>query len=478
MENLMNRSLSGIILVILLCSCEFENTPKIVGSWLGDLIVNENVKMQIGVSITFENDSLIAQMASIDQGVYGIEVNSIIILGDSITLEVAQMGATYKGIFKTDTTINGQFVQGERPPLVLNLSKVESIPGAPPERHQIPEKPYPYLEEEIEFTSAISGLTLAGTLTKPKKGKDFPAVVLITGSGANDRDETIWGHKVFLVLADHLTRNGIVVLRLDDRGVGGSTGDFSTASISDFADDAIAGVEYLKNRTDLDISTIGLIGHSLGADIAPLAANRNKNVEFVTLMAGSGITLAETIHMQTEHIYSQRGASQKAIDLNRKINQTVFDIGKMEIDRATMEAELEKEFKKLDVQLAQISEQDKQLAELPKVLKPEDYFGLLSDNMRFDLSYNPSDELTQLSVPVLILAGDLDTQVSAEHNVPLMQSALNKAGNDHVTINIFPNVNHLFQTCETGEIEEYNQIGETIALIVLDTISDWIGSLD
>ena len=474
----MKHSLCAIILTVVLCSCAREHTPAIAGSWLGDLIVNEDVQIQIGLSIKAENDSLIAEMASIDQGVYGIAVNSISINGDAVTFEIAQMGAAYAGILTTDTTIEGYFSQGDQPPLVLNFSRVESIPGAPPERHQNPEKPYPYLEEEVEFTSSISGLTLAGTLTKPKTGKDFPAVVLITGSGANDRDETIWGHKVFLVLADHLTRNGIVVLRLDDRGVGGSTGDHSIASMSDFADDAIAGVEYLKTRADLDISAIGLIGHSLGADIAPLAANRNKDVEFVALMAGSGITLAETIHMQTAHIYAQRGASQEAIALNRKINQTVFDIGKMEIDSAAMEAELENAFIPLAVELAQLSEQDRQLAELPEVLKPEDYLGLLSDNMRFDLSYNPGDELARLTVPILILAGDLDTQVSAELNVPLMQSALNEAGNEHVTIDIIPKVNHLFQTCETGEIEEYNQIGETIAPIVLNAISDWIKSLD
>jgi len=475
----MSRYLSWIILASLFFSCGLEeNNPRFTGSWLGNLIVNENVSMRIGIEVTTDNDSLIAKMASVDQGVYGIDVNSIIVKGDTVILNVAQMGVTYEGIFTADTTIDGHFIQGDRPPLVLNLSKVESIPGTPPPRHQIPKKPYPYNEEEIEFTNSLSGLKIAGTLTYPKRGRDFSAVVLITGSGPNDRDETIWGHKVFLVLADQLTRKGIVVLRLDDRGVGGSTGDHNTASMSDFADDAFAAVEYLIGRSDINIAKIGLIGHSLGADIAPLTANRNENVDFVVLMAGAGVTLAETIHMQTEHIYTRNGASNRAINLNRRINQAVFDIGKSKTDRIGMETALKIEFKKLEPELAQLSTEDKKRAELPDVLNPEDYYGFLSENMRFDLSYNPSDELARLTIPILILAGERDTQVSAEFNVPLIQAALQRAGNTNVTTRIFPEVNHLFQTCETGEIDEYNQIGETIAPDVLKKISDWIKSLD
>jgi pimeloyl-ACP methyl ester carboxylesterase len=471
----MKRYLQSLVLIAFVVSCTPQKeVPKIVGIWIGDLIVNEDVSLRIGFEVISENDSLSATMASIDQGAYGIEVNSISMIEDSVVFSVNAMGATYTGHFVADTLIEGQFAQGDQPPLVLNFARAESIPGAPPKRHQNPTKPYPYQEEEIEFVSSISEFKLAGTLTYPKRGKNFPAVLLIPGSGPNDRDETIWGHKIFLVLADYLTRNGIAVLRLDDRGVGESTGDFGTASISDFADDAVAGINYLRSREDISIGKIGLIGHSLGADIAPLAANRSSEASFVVLMAGSGITLAETIHFQTEHIYTQRGASASAIDLNKRINQAVFDIAAANLDRPAMEDKLTKTFNKLSLELDQISEDDRHKAELPEVLKPEDYYGFLAENMRYDLVYNPCDQLDKIKIPLLMLAGEMDTQVSAEHNIPLMKAALRRAGNEHFTENIFSNVNHLFQTCSTGEIEEYNQIGETIAPEVLKTISDWI----
>jgi len=475
----MYRYLLIIVCIGFISSCVPDgNTPRIAGAWVGDLVINENLSLRIGYDIKYEKDSLFATMASIDQGAYGIEVNSVIINGDSVRLEANKAGVVYSGLIVADTLIEGHFIQGSGQPIVLNLLKFESIPGTPPPRHQIPKKPYPYIEEEVEFDNPRSGLKLAGTLTIPEEGKDFPAVVLITGSGPNDRDETIWGHKVFLVLADHLTRQGIAVLRVDDRGVGGSTGDHSTASMSDFADDAVAAVNYLADRKQIDLKKIGIIGHSLGADIAPMVANRSSNVDFIVLMAGAGITLAETIHMQTEHIYSQRAASKEAIDLNRRINQAVFEIGAMKTDRAAMEVALAKTFARLEPELLRLNNDDRKKVELPEKLYPEDYYNFFSAQMIFDLNYNPCQELEKLNQPILILAGNLDKQVSASINFPLIEAALEKANNTRVTSKVFPNVNHLFQTCVTGEIDEYNQIGETIAPEVLNTISDWINSLD
>lgn len=474
----MYRHLLSIICLWLTYACVQKDTmPRITGAWVGDLIINDNMSLRIGYEIKSENDSLTATMASIDQGAYGIEVSAISVHGDSVILEVQNAGVTYSGLLSGDTLILGHFAQGARPPLVLNLSRVESIPGAPPIRHQLPVKPYPYKEEDIAFINPVSALKLAGTLTMPEEGNQYKAVVLISGSGPNDRDETIWGHKVFLVLADHLTRQGIVVLRMDDRGVGASAGDHGVASISDFADDAVAAAHYLAGRDDIDMVKIGFIGHSLGADIAPLAANRSKDAGFVVLMAGAGITLAETIHTQTAHVYGQRGASKEAIELNHRINQAAFDAGALHANRAAMETALTASFKMLAPELLRLSAEDRQKAELPETLKAEDYYSFLSDNMRYDLAYNPSVQLEKLTMPVLLLAGDLDTQVSASHNIPLMQAALAKASNKQVTTHIFPSMNHLFQTCKTGEVDEYNQIGETIAPAVLNTISEWINAI-
>jgi len=464
----MNRIVWSFFLVIMLGACARQNPPpRVVGKWVGNLIINENVSLRVGCEVKLVADSLVATMASIDQGAYGIEISSIAVDTDTLMFTVNQMGVTYTGLFKSDTLIEGHFVQGGSPPMVLNFARAESIPGEPPPRHQTPSKPYPYIEENVEFISSITDMKLAGTLTYPKRGKNLPAVLLIPGSGPNDRDETIWGHKVFLVLADYLTRNGMVVLRLDDRGVGESTGDFGSASILDFADDAMEAVDYLKNRKDLPIAKIGLIGHSLGADIAPVAANGNPAVDFIVLMAGSGINFVETIHFQTEHIYSQRGAGREAIDLNRRINQTVFDIAATNKTRPEMEQALGQAFVKLSPELNNISGEDRQKAELPDSLRVKDYAGFFSEHMRIDLFHSPTNELEKLNVPVLLLAGEKDTQISAELNIPLMRAALHKGGNDDFDVSVFPDVNHLFQTCSTGEVEEYNQIGETIAPKVL-----------
>lgn len=473
------KALTLLPLVLLLTGAfnPQEGQPDIVGSWLGTLVVNENVSLRMGLHVQLDRDGLVATFASVDQGAYGIEVAGLLVAGDSVRFEVPSAGIRYTGSFSGPDAVEGHIAQGAAAPLPLDLQRVEAIPGMPPPRHQYPVKPYPYLEEEVVFPGANPGETLAGTLTMPEAGTGFPTVVLITGSGANDRDETIWGHKVFLVLADHLTREGIAVLRVDDRGVGGSTGDFGSASISDFADDAVAAVDYLMGREEIDPERIGLIGHSLGGDIAPLAANRSPDVGFVVLLAGSGITLAETIHLQTEHIYAGRGATAAAIALNRRINQAAFDAAAMEGDLEAREAALAGVLSELAPELSAIGPEDRAKAELPDELLPENYRSFLSGPMRFDLSYDPSDELRRLRLPVLILAGEKDTQVPADLNVPIMEAALAEAENDQVTTARFPHANHLFQTSETGEIDEYLMIGETIAPEVLQTISAWITAL-
>jgi pimeloyl-ACP methyl ester carboxylesterase len=476
---MLKRTLTPLLLaVILTCNAQAQQTPPgIVGSWLGTLVVNENMSLRMGLDVQAEGEGVSATFASVDQGAYGIEVAGLVVSGDSLHFEVPAVGMRYAGRFTGPDAIEGQIAQGTAPPLSLGFERVEAIPGAPPPRHQNPVRPYPYLDEEVTFAGAADGLTLAGTLTLPREGTGFPAVVLITGSGANDRDETIWGHKVFLVLADHLTREGIAVLRVDDRGVGGSTGDFASASISDFADDAAAAVRYLLGREEIDAGRVGLIGHSLGGDIAPLAANRSPEVDFMVLLAGSGITLAETIHFQTEHIYSGRGASAAAIDLNRRINQAAFDASAMEGELEAREVALAEVLSELVPELEAMTPEDRALAELPDELLAENYRTFLTGPMRFDLFYNPSHELRRFRHPVLILAGEKDTQVLAHINVPLMEGALAEAGNESVTTVLFPSVNHLFQTSETGEIDEYLMIGETMAPVVLQMISDWIHGL-
>ena len=304
--------------------------------------------------------------------------------------------------------------------------------------------------------------------------RKHPAVLLIPGSGPNDRDETIWGHRVFLVLADHLTRQGVAVLRADDRGVGGSTGDFSSATIADFARDACAGVEYLKTRPEIDARKIGLVGHSLGANIAPLAATQSPDVAFIVLMAGASNTLAEGIHLQCQLIYRSEGASEAAIALNQAINEQTFAIIKDEPDDGAAEEKIRDVLERFNPEVAKLSEEDKRRVELSDPLDFAGYRGFLSPAMRFDLFYDTREPLRKVSCPVLAINGDKDIQVPSQVNLKGIEEALKAGGNTNYTVKELPGLNHLFQTAATGAIAEYSKIEETISPSALELISDWI----
>jgi hypothetical protein len=243
-----------------------------------------------------------ATLSSVDQQAFGIPVKRVTRKQDKVRFDIPAIGAVYEGHFRDPSHIDGQLKQGDHEPTKLALQRVDKLPVQPPRRPQEPEKPYPYHVEDVVYQNQDARVELAGTLTFPKSGAPFPAAILIPGSGPSDRDQTVWGHKKFLVLADYLTRRGIAVLRSDDRGVGESTGDFDSATIADLASDTSAAVAYLKKRSEIVPDAIGLVGHSLGGDIAPLAAVQSPDVAFIVLMAGSASTMAEDIHYQTEQI--------------------------------------------------------------------------------------------------------------------------------------------------------------------------------
>ena len=325
----------------------------------------------------------------------------------------------------------------------------QSAPAAArPPRPQEPTPPYPYQEEQVTFVNAKAGITFAGTLTLPASPTASPAVVLITGSGAQDRDETIAGHKPFLVLADALTRRGIAVLRVDDRGVGGSGGTMATATSEDFVDDALAAVAYLRGRKDIDAKRIGLVGHSEGGLIAPIAATRSKDIAFIVLMAGPGITGDQILFLQGAAIMRANGASEAAISRNREVQQRLFDVIRTEKDDAAAKEKIKS--------IAPGQE---------RVATP--WF-------RYFLSYDPVPVLQKVTCPVLAINGEKDLQVPYRENLDAIGKALRAGGNTDVTTLSMPNLNHLFQTSQTGAPSEYAKISETFAPAALDAISDWI----
>jgi len=464
----MKRIILAILSIILLHSSQTAaQEHKFEGNWLGSLKIS-SISLRIVLKISKnEKDGYKAIMNSPDQTDKDIPVEKVEIAGDSIKLFVDAIGGSYKGkLF--DTLLDGVWNQGGRE-FPLSLTRTDKIVEI--NRPQNPKKPYPYKEEEVTVLNNSANITLAGTFTFPEKGDIFPAVVLITGSGPQDRDEALLGHKPFLVLSDYLTRHGIAVLRCDDRGIGKSTGNFSSATTLDFATDALACVEYLKTRKEVDKKQIGLIGHSEGGIIAPMVANQTKDVSFIVMMAGPGISGEKILELQSKLIAKAEGESDKDINKMMQYNVKLYNIAMQEKDSSKA---TEKIHKVLDEIYNGMSDSLKNSPENSKERMYAQTKSLLSPWFRFFLSYEPKENLSKLKIPVLAINGEHDLQVPPKENLAAIENALKKAGNMNYKIMEIPKLNHLFQTSETGSPTEYSKIEETIAPIALSTISDWI----
>ena len=355
--------------------------------------------------------------------------------------------------------------------LFLPLHLQNGVAAAePPARPQEPKPPFPYSSEEVHYET--NGVKLAGTLTLPAGNGPFPAVLLLTGSGAQNRDEEVFGHKPFLVIADHLTRAGIAVLRMDDRGIGGSTGSVSNSTTADFADDALAGVRFLKSHPHIAPGRIGLLGHSEGGIIAPLAASRSRDVAFVILLAGTGLPGAEVLLDQGTRIARAEGAPEGRIQTQTADQRKVFELIRTEKDPVALRAKLQ------DVARAQVARlpeaERRSLGDNPEAFVDKQVEVALTPWFRFFLAYDPRPALAHLRIPVLALNGERDLQVSADLNLPEIGKALKAAKDPDVTLRRLPNLNHLFQHATTGDISEYAKSAETISPEVLDIVTKWI----
>jgi pimeloyl-ACP methyl ester carboxylesterase len=387
-----------------------------------------------------------------------------------LVLKISRL--VYEGTLNAaGTEIAGHFKQGGTT-LPLDFKKVETLP-ATRKRPQEPKRPFPYNEGAVTYENAAGHAKFAGTLTWPRSPGRFPAVLLITGSGQQDRDETILGHRPFLVLSDYLTRHGIAVLRVDDRGVGGSTGDVLNATTEDFASDVLAGIAYLKTRPEIDPHRIGLMGHSEGGIIAPMVARRSPDVAFIVLLAGSGIPGEQILYLQQAAIARQMGASTPTILFNRAVEQLLLTAIKRGTDSAPAD---QKSKQPVDDRRGPPSKDDKKpaaneaSAAVDKLAKR-----LGSPWLRFFISYDPRPALREVRCPVLAVIGEKDIQVPAQENLPEIEKALRAGGNKDFTVKELPHLNHLFQTCQTGNIDEYARIEETFAPSALELITDWIG---
>lgn len=458
-----------ILLISLLILNGFSQTDNsdITGTWQGILKVSA-FELHIVFNVSDSTGTLSSTLDSPDQNAYGIKVDSTLFRNDSVYFGIPPIKGFFDGIFQGDS-ITGTWHQGGNAwPLVLKKTeKVEK-----PERSQTPQKPYPYNEEEVTFVDKEAGIELAGTLTFPKEGGPFPAVVLVTGSGPQDRDETLLGHKPFLVLADYLTRQGIAVLRYDDRGVGKSAGKFSTATTQDFVNDALSAVKYLENRKDIRRNETGIIGHSEGGLIAPLAAVKSSDVNFIVLMAAPGVTGRKILIEQSELIEKSMGMSEEKIKNATGLANKFYDIVESEKDSAAAAEKIKAVFRNYYSSLDSTDKAD--FGNDPESVFDRQAKTLLTPWFKFFLTYDPKPTLEKVKVPVLAINGENDLQVPPDQNLPAIKEALKEGGNKDYKVIEIPKLNHLFQTSETGSPTEYAKIEETISPKALEIIGNWI----
>jgi len=459
-------------LLVLFLFCVFYShlfsQSAIDTSWSGSIFL---MGTKLGITVRFKTENSITK-ANIDipeQNAFGIELKEVSFVNPKVHFEIESPNgqAIFDGLYYIDS-ISGDFKQS-------SIKGSFSMVRGGPEKDTIrTEEILPYNAEEVTFTN--DGNTFAGTLTFPKTEGKHPAVVLITGSGAQTRDETIVGFKIFKVIADHLTKNGIAVLRYDDRGVGGSKGKtVSESTTEDFSGDVIAAVQYLKTRDDINHSQIGLMGHSEGGIVAPLAASKSSDIAFIVLMAGTGVNGADIILEQTSAIMKADKSTDEEIENYHKMFNAVFDAVKNNKSLDEVKEQIRKEiienFDEIpEKERKEITDKEKYAAETAE----QTIAAFNNVWMRYFLFYDPAPALVKVKCPVLALFGEKDLQVIPNQNKKPVEDALKKSGNKDYKVIVIPKANHLFQEAVTGSPSEYATLKKEFTPVFLETVSGWI----
>jgi pimeloyl-ACP methyl ester carboxylesterase len=465
-----------IALLIALAACTLHaaepNSPPaksgVAGLWLGVMQVGPvHLRMAFDISAT-KDGAITGKLLSLDQNRAEVPCESFSYDANKLTIEMPAISARYTGELSADAqSIAGEFIQLDNP-VALNLKRIDKLPTL--NRPQHPKKPYPYREEEVSFTNEAASIELAGTLTIPNGDGPFPAVVLVTGSGPQDRDQTLFEHKPFLVIADYLTRRGMAVLRFDDRGFGKSGGAFAGSTTNDFASDAHAAMAYLLTRKEIDAERVGIIGHSEGAIAAQIVASDHPDdVAFVVFLAGFGVSGEQLALAQSTDVVRSAGGSEQDIKLSTDLMRELIPIAKEsgttgEIHKKLVAAAAEF-IAKLEDQKVRAALAGSEEAVASRLVDPW---------VRFFLNYDTAKTLGRVKCPVLALAGSRDIQVRSRENLRAMEDALRAGGNRQVTTVELQNLNHLFQTCTTGDVSEYGSIEETFSPEALSAMSKWI----
>ena len=433
---------------------------SVEGVWQG-VVETSGLRFRVQLHVTHDDKKeLLAALDSIDQGVRGLPATHVSQKGADFHFEIPAVSGSYDGTLnEAKDLITGTWTQSDAEQK-LDLKRSEQVFEL--RRPQNPVKPYPYLEQEVTFPNAKAGVSLAGTLTIPPGSGTFSAVVLICGSGPHDRDESLAGHRPFLVLADFLTRKGFAVLRYDKRGNGKSTGNYAEATSEDFASDVSAAIAYLKTRKEIDGMKIGLIGHSEGGMLAPMVAAHSNEVRWIVLLAGPGVKGEDILLEQSELISRTAGLGESQIARSLDFDRKAYALVRQEKDRVALESKLDTMVQSSD--LAGSTPTPALKAQIQMMTSP--WF-------RFFLDYDPLPALQATKCPVLALNGEKDLQVASKDNLPAIRKALESSGNQDFQATELPGLNHLFQHCQTGSPTEYGAIEETMAMEALNAISEW-----
>ena len=447
-----------------------------IGTWEGMISIGGN-SLRVVFHIKNANNGLLSgEMDSPDQGVKGINCSAVTELGDSLFIEMDKMGAYYAGKMQDASHIAGVLKQAG---YVLPMNLKKGIETAGPNRPQTPKPPFDYISEDVIYQNADKTQQFGATITIPKgwSGATYPALVLITGSGLQNRDEEISGHKPFAVIADYLTKKGYIVLRVDDRSMGQSTGDVKNATTADFAKDVSTSFDYLKLRKEVDTKKMGLLGHSEGGIIAPMLASERKDVDFIILMAGVGEKVIKLMGEQNVAVLESNGVRKDYVEKYSPLYNEFLQIVMKSEDKAdaitkmTQAVDKWKAKNTADVVIGTTGIQDEQSEQ---AFVAQFATQAASAWFKYFLSCDPDVYLRKLSCKVLAIDGSKDIQVIPGPNLAAIKASLAKSRSKVYEVKELPELNHLFQTCAKCTVDEYGELEETISPLALQTIGYWL----
>ncbi len=452
-----------------------QTASRFTGTWKGAL----QVGVELHVIFHIKEDGkggFSATADSPDQSAFGLACDAVTVSGNELTIEMNDLNAVYKGSMVNDSTIDGTFTQGQEMKLVLKKEASGTAKPNKNNRPQTPKPPFPYKSEDVTYTNKDSSIRYGATITIPPGQGPFPAVLLITGSGQQDRDETILNHKPFAVIADELTRQGIIVLRVDDRALGKSTGNFSKATSEDFAVDAGCGLDYLLSRPEVNKKKTGLIGHSEGGMIAPMVAVKRKEVNFIILLAGPGVDITELMAEQNAAVLRASGVSAETVE---KVKPLYSLYTNMFLEAKSSKAALDSAILTLEDWAAKTDKATLEELDFATPAKRKAYLMQMALQMqtpwfRYFMKFRPGPYLEKLRCKVLALNGSRDVQVISSQNLGGIEQALKKSKVKSYEIKELPGLNHLFQTCKICSLDEYGLLEETFSPVALKAMTDWL----